>query len=203
MTRFRTHYESLEVSRTASPEVITAAYRSLGKIYHPDLNRGDEECVRIMGLINAAYAILSDPHKRREYDHWIMRREAALANRSRPISNPPKSALRRTGLRRQQEHVPKKDAEGDWGFAKLVARARTGWGETISLALLGFALVGGITATVTRAPEPSPGLQMEAVEQTAEILKDEDILFGNLVSEEHPTSQPPEVAPQARQPIAR
>ena len=34
------HYDILEVSHTASPEVIRAAYRSLMQRYHPDKNPG-------------------------------------------------------------------------------------------------------------------------------------------------------------------
>lgn len=56
--------------------------------------------------------------------------------------------------------------------------------------ILGFAVVGGITTLVTRAPETQPKLQMEAVEQTAEIMRDEDLLFGDMVAEEACNSTP-------------
>jgi DnaJ-class molecular chaperone len=61
-------YESLQVSHRAEPEVIAAAYRSLARKYHPDKNDSPASNKR-MQEINAAYEILKDPVKRREYDH--------------------------------------------------------------------------------------------------------------------------------------
>jgi curved DNA-binding protein CbpA len=67
-------YESLQVSRRAEIEVIAAAYRSLARKYHPDKNASPETTKR-MQEINAAYEILKDPAKRKEYD-----REHAFAS---------------------------------------------------------------------------------------------------------------------------
>jgi len=67
----RTHYDNLQVARTASPEVIKAAYRSLSAKYHPDRNPGDDQCARIMAILNEAYAVLSDPVRRKQHDEWI------------------------------------------------------------------------------------------------------------------------------------
>ena len=76
-----THYDSLHVSRTASFEVIRAAYKSLAHKYHPDRNQGDAEATRMMQLINHAYEILSDPIKKAEYDKLIEAQEK-LNNKS-------------------------------------------------------------------------------------------------------------------------
>ncbi|WP_373740886.1 DnaJ domain-containing protein [Neisseria sp.] len=67
----RTHYDNLKVTRNAPPEVIRAAYKSLAQKYHPDRNKNAAECERIMKIINAAYEVLSDPAKRREYDKTL------------------------------------------------------------------------------------------------------------------------------------
>lgn len=75
MSRVHTHYDNLKVARTAPPEVIRAAYRTLSKKYHPDHNPGNKEAIRIIQLINAAYEVLSDPAKREEHDRWIARME--------------------------------------------------------------------------------------------------------------------------------
>jgi DnaJ-class molecular chaperone len=63
-------YQMLEVSPIASPEVIKAAYRALMEKYHPDKHpeRRRLWAEEISMQLNAAYAVLSDPRKRRDYD---------------------------------------------------------------------------------------------------------------------------------------
>lgn len=61
------YYAILQVSPTAEPEVIEAAYRRLARKYHPDVNRSPEARL-IMTDLNEAYEVLSDPLKRKEYD---------------------------------------------------------------------------------------------------------------------------------------
>lgn len=62
-------YETLDVSADASAEEIKKAYRRLARKYHPDINKdaGAEEKFK---EINAAYEILSDEQKRRQYDQY-------------------------------------------------------------------------------------------------------------------------------------
>lgn len=80
MSRLATHYDNLQVARTAGPDVIKAAYRSLCQKWHPDRNEpaNREACEKAMRLINAAYAVLSDPAKRRAHDDWIAEQEARV-----------------------------------------------------------------------------------------------------------------------------
>lgn len=82
----RTHYDNLKVSKDAPVEVIQAAYRTLAKKYHPDINKNNPEAVRIMQIINASYEVLIDPLKRKEHDRWIIKetwREKAEATIAR------------------------------------------------------------------------------------------------------------------------
>ena len=72
----KTYYDDLQVARGAAPEVIAAAYRSLSRKYHPDHNLGDTNSEQRMKTLNAAYAVLSDPLKRKEHDDWIASEEA-------------------------------------------------------------------------------------------------------------------------------
>lgn len=51
----RDPYQVLGVSREASEQEVTAAYRRLAKKYHPDLNPGDENAQKRMAEINVAY----------------------------------------------------------------------------------------------------------------------------------------------------
>ena len=70
----RTHYDNLKVSQDAPVEVIQAAYRTLAKKYHPDLNRDNPDAEKIMQILNEAYEVLSDPVRRKEHDSWIARK---------------------------------------------------------------------------------------------------------------------------------
>jgi len=64
----RSLYDELGVSRTASEEEITRAFRKLAKLYHPDLHPGDKKAEEKFKRISAAYEILSDKTKRARYD---------------------------------------------------------------------------------------------------------------------------------------
>ena len=69
-----TYYEILEVSRMASKEVITKAYKVLVRKYHPALEQDEgkkEEAKEKMVRINEAYETLSDDEKRKKYDDTI------------------------------------------------------------------------------------------------------------------------------------
>lgn len=62
-----THYDVLNVSREASTDEIKRAYRSLSLKWHPDRNSSPEAISKFQE-ISAAYEILSDEGKRREYN---------------------------------------------------------------------------------------------------------------------------------------
>jgi molecular chaperone DnaJ len=59
------YYEVLGVSSTATDKEITRAYRKLAKQFHPDANPGAEDRFK---EITAAYDVLGDAAKRKEYD---------------------------------------------------------------------------------------------------------------------------------------
>lgn len=66
----RDYYEVLGVAKNAGDAEIKKAYRVLAKKYHPDMNPGDKEAEKKFKEASEAYAILSDPEKRRQYDQF-------------------------------------------------------------------------------------------------------------------------------------
>ena len=66
----RDYYEVLEVSRSASVDEITKAYRKLAIKYHPDRNPGDAEAEAKFKEAAEAYDVLHDPQKRQQYDQF-------------------------------------------------------------------------------------------------------------------------------------
>ncbi len=61
-------YEVLGVSSDASADEIKRAYRKLAQKYHPDANPDDPKAEERFKDISEAYATLSDPEQRKEYD---------------------------------------------------------------------------------------------------------------------------------------
>jgi molecular chaperone DnaJ len=66
----RDYYEVLGVSKTASEDEIKKAFRTTAKKYHPDMHPDDPECEAKFKEAQEAYAVLSDPDKRRQYDQF-------------------------------------------------------------------------------------------------------------------------------------
>lgn len=70
MAEKRDLYEVLGVDRNADEATLKKAYRKLAKKYHPDVNPGDQEAEQKFKEATNAYAILSDPEKRKQYDQF-------------------------------------------------------------------------------------------------------------------------------------
>jgi curved DNA-binding protein CbpA len=87
-------YATLQVHPLAHPAVITAAYRALARLLHPD--HAGEHTDPPMARLNRAYAILRDPETRRTYDD----ERAAPTNSPKspaPAATPPPTATDRRG----------------------------------------------------------------------------------------------------------
>lgn len=81
------YYERLQVTPSADPEVIAAAYRRLSLKYHPDRN---PDGGRAMALLNEAFEVLNDPARRRAYD---------ADRRPKPATSGPESAAQHSTAR--------------------------------------------------------------------------------------------------------
>jgi molecular chaperone DnaJ len=66
----RDFYEVLGVTRSATEVDLKKAYRQLALQYHPDRNPGDKQAEERFKEVNEAYAVLSDPDRRAQYDRF-------------------------------------------------------------------------------------------------------------------------------------
>ncbi len=104
------YYELLDVAPSASAEEIRSAYRIQAQLHHPDRLHGANDKVRQyaeerLKKINAAYTVLSDTAKRRDYDARL-RQNARAA----PEEPPPDYGARPRRGRQRSE----RDAAAEW-----------------------------------------------------------------------------------------
>ena len=64
------YYEKLGIAKNATSSEIKKAYRKLALKYHPDKNPGDRDAEAKFKDISEAYAVLSDPEKKEQYDTY-------------------------------------------------------------------------------------------------------------------------------------
>ena len=73
----KNYYDILQINKNASPEIIEKAYKTLAKMYHPDLQSEENKksSEEILKQINEAYEILSNPEKKKIYDDSLLKEE--------------------------------------------------------------------------------------------------------------------------------
>ena len=64
----RDYYEVLGVSKDANEAELKKAFRALARKFHPDKNPDDAESEQLFKEVQEAYAVLSNPQERRQYD---------------------------------------------------------------------------------------------------------------------------------------
>jgi len=70
-----THYDTLGLKATATQKEIKSAFYLLSKRLHPDFNPNTPDAVERFKQINAAYEVLGNPLKRKEYDAELLSRD--------------------------------------------------------------------------------------------------------------------------------
>lgn len=65
---FRDYYQTLGISREATPAEVKQAFRKLARVHHPDVAKDKSTAEEKFKEINEAYEVLSDPEKRKKYD---------------------------------------------------------------------------------------------------------------------------------------
>lgn len=128
MSNIRTHYDILNVTRNAPPEVIRAAYKTLAQQFHPDRNPNNIESAQIMATINASYEILSDATRRKEYDYWILQEELAL-NKNNSKDNAPNQAKQE----RQAQSQASEKLNAATIFSHILENLRVYLGITVAI----------------------------------------------------------------------
>lgn len=83
MTSTADYYSILGVSDRATAKEIKEAYRRMAFEHHPDRNRDNPAAAEAMKRVNEAYAVLSNPSQRREYDALRLQFGAAAQSRYR------------------------------------------------------------------------------------------------------------------------
>lgn len=139
-----THYDTLEISRQASPEVVRAAYRSLIQRFHPDRRPDDAAAARRASEITLAYEVLSDPVRRAAYDRDLAARPRAAA------AAPPSAPTGAAGATRRRKPVPTP-------AARRVSRT----GLLGAWALLAIVVVSGVIGVAIWLASPRIDAQTE------------------------------------------
>jgi hypothetical protein len=116
--RRQDHYEVLGVNPDAPDEVVRAAYRALAAKYHPDRNPGDPDAELKLKRVNAAYAVLGNSEKRKQYDELT---ETPEAPETTTRAEPPKEEQPRWKVP-EPEAAP---AEPRWKVSGEEHRAHT------------------------------------------------------------------------------
>lgn len=94
------HYDTLNLSPTATIAEIKQAYRRLVKMFHPDTQNEVADRETII-RINAAYEVLGDPHQRHSYDQYLSNQRS----RDKPGNRQYRTSDAASKSYRQQRHT--------------------------------------------------------------------------------------------------
>jgi curved DNA-binding protein CbpA len=121
----RDYYKVLQVDPEASPEVITAAYKTLAKRFHPETDLTGVHEIRLAEL-NRAYGVLRDAAARQRYD-------LERADRLHPVGPGEREPVLMPAVLPPPERHTSADGTPD-GDAMLARTAASGWTPPLSSA---------------------------------------------------------------------
>jgi curved DNA-binding protein CbpA len=94
-------------------EVIRAAYRALANKYHPDRNGGDPNAELRLKRLNAAFQVLGDPAKRKQYDELTQSPQGSDDGPPEPTKEPPRWKVPEERASREPPHEPARVSSDD------------------------------------------------------------------------------------------
>jgi len=108
----------LGVARSCDGETLKSAYRRLVRENHPDIASDKEAATRRMTQINAAWALVSDPQKRADFDlrqrfEERQRREHFAAQSVRPSNAPGRTSSGQSNLATRAPSAKNSNSKGD------------------------------------------------------------------------------------------
>ncbi len=119
------HYDTLEVSRTASADAIRKSYRKLARRHHPDVNPGSTTAEDKFKRVAAAYEVLSDAKKRAAYDEFGEESQASGFDAGKARS------YKQWEATRQQRAAEFEQGPREFDFSDLFGRTRGGRGPDL------------------------------------------------------------------------
>jgi len=168
-------YALLEVKKSDDMDTIKKSYRRLAREHHPDRNPGNKDAEERFKEVSEAYDVLSDDHKRKEYDEYrALRGTGQYRPRPRPGSTRPGPRSTKPGPAPEYDYVYEPPSfRGLWRWGRRgVAIA---FGVVVAVfaiaALLGGAMSRPVPTadhhTAASAPTAAPGFPAAAAAKAA------------------------------------
>jgi len=165
-------YTALGLTRTASQDEIKSTYRRLAQKHHPDRCPGDKHAEDRFKKISSAYALLSDPIKRRKFDAGEIDAQGNVYAKTQSHSKKSESPFRNasSGFGKSYSSSAKKGRFNNFFKDRDSLKAK---GADVSYTLkVGFLeAAAGITKTVRMTTGKTLKVQVPAGTESGQILR--------------------------------